>query len=113
MASMERRWALSGSVILRASRSAQLTISFSNASMAPVNAMTPMIKPAVIPATRCSQKKMGRSFILHLGPLPEQIVINAGELNRGRMFGMIAAEPLNAEVEIEQQGTFAVVAHHA
>ena len=53
----------------------------------------------------------------NLRPLPEQIMIDAGELHRGlgghRLIGEVAAQPLDAQIEIEEQRPLAVVPHHA
>src|SRR5687767_5583089 len=46
-------------------------------------------------------------------PSAEQIVINAGKLDDGRMLGRLRADALNRHVQIEEKRALPVVAHHA
>src|SRR6185295_11435945 len=49
----------------------------------------------------------------HLRPAAEQVVVDARELDGGRVVRPLAAHLLDGRIEIEQQGPFRVVAHHA
>src|SRR5688500_9832144 len=50
---------------------------------------------------------------LHLRPAPEQIVINACELDRRRMIGRLRGDTLYGRIHVEQDRPLAVIADHA
>ena len=52
-------------------------------------------------------------FTSHLGEAPEQVVIAIGQLDHTAVIGQRLIDLVYCHVEIEQQRTMAVVAHHA
>lgn len=65
-------------------------------------------------------ERTGLSFdgsILHFRPLTEEIVIHPGELDgrllRNILFGEFVGDSLDAEIEVEEEGSLSVVPDHA
>jgi hypothetical protein len=59
-----------------------------------------------------SQRSLVCPTSSNVRPTAQQIVIDAGELDDGRMIGYFSADALDRHVQIEEKSALSVVTHH-
>ena len=64
-------------------------------------------------ATTKRRPKVCEGESAELGPMAEEVVVNAGQSDGGWVGGEFGAELLDGDVEIEQEAALVVVADHA